>query len=110
MSLWALSDYTTAQIIETFYQKLNQDAPKDEAMQDAKLNFLKSATRVTSAPAYWAGLVIIGNHEKIDLTKLKKDSGNNYLSYIILAALLIILVFLINAFLDKRQTNKQINA
>lgn len=109
MSLWALSDYTTAQIIETFYQKLNTNTPKDEAMQEAKLRFLESATRVTSAPAYWAGLVIIGNHEKIDLSKLKKDSNSNYLNYILLAILLLILIFLANVFLDKIQKNKQIN-
>jgi CHAT domain-containing protein len=59
VSLWAVADRTTAQLMSTFYQELrrsNGDVPR--ALQRAQLSLLESEK--TSAPFYWAPFIGIG--------------------------------------------------
>ena len=43
--------------------------PKDEALQQAKLSYLAQSNGRTSAPQYWAGLVLIGDTTSIKIDK-----------------------------------------
>jgi CHAT domain-containing protein/tetratricopeptide (TPR) repeat protein len=59
-SLWNINDRATAGFMGHFYRYLNQGKSKDEALQSAKLDMLKSSFR---HPFYWAAFVVIGDSQ-----------------------------------------------
>lgn len=61
MSLWQVSDYATATIMEGFYTALGQGKPKDVSLREAKLHYLAGADDIKSHPFYWAGFVLQGD-------------------------------------------------
>ena len=84
-SLWKIDEKASSEIIEFFYENIKDGLPKDKALQQAKLNYIKNAEGRTIAPQYWAGLVLIGNTTPIDLTA----SSSTIIWYILSALLLI---------------------
>ena len=66
-SLWQIDEESSTKIIQSFYDNLAKGLDKDEALRQAKLTYLASAEGRTSAPQYWAGLVLIGDTSPIDL-------------------------------------------
>jgi CHAT domain-containing protein len=67
MSLWPVDDQSTSTIMKDFYSGLSNNLSKDEALRQAKLNYLKNADEVKANPFYWAGFVSIGNTNPIQL-------------------------------------------
>jgi CHAT domain-containing protein/Tfp pilus assembly protein PilF len=59
VSLWAVSDISTAQLMKDFYQQLVNKVPKAAALREAKLRMLNGGSE-TRHPYYWAPFVIIG--------------------------------------------------
>ena len=70
MSLWKVPDNTTREIMVEFYKNLKKGQPKDEALRNAKLHYLKhhEAEEELQNPLYWAGFVAVGNMTPIDMT------------------------------------------
>ncbi|WP_299547059.1 CHAT domain-containing tetratricopeptide repeat protein [Seonamhaeicola sp.] len=68
-SLWNIDEQSSTQIVGYLYENLLKGMTKDEALQKAKLNYLKNARGRALAPQYWAGLVLIGNTSAIPLSK-----------------------------------------
>lgn len=70
MSLWKVPDNTTSEIMIEFYKNLKKRQPKDEALRNAKLHYLKhhEAEEDLQNPFYWAGFVAVGNMKPIDMT------------------------------------------
>lgn len=61
-SLWSVNDKSTAEIMIDFYRQLKKGKAKDEALQIAKLNYLKKKRDVNAIdPFFWAGFVAIGD-------------------------------------------------
>lgn len=60
-TLWRVDDHATYRLTELFFEKLKQGLPKDEALQRAKLEYLKSAAGRQQLPPFWAGLELIGD-------------------------------------------------
>ena len=56
-TLWSIDDASTAEIMNQFYQQLNQGMSKAKALQQAQLAFLTREKR----PFFWASFVLIGN-------------------------------------------------
>jgi CHAT domain-containing protein len=73
MSVWQIDEKTSARIVEDFYQNLSEGMPKNEALRQAKLKYLKENPGELSAPYYWAGMVLLG-----DVKALESASGFNY--------------------------------
>ena len=67
VSLWQVNDESTSYIMQKFYQKLAQGLPKDEALQQAKLVYLKHAKGITAHPAFWAPFIQLGDSRPIKL-------------------------------------------
>jgi CHAT domain-containing protein len=65
MSLWQIDEKTSSFIIEDFYKNLADGMPKNTALREAKLTYLKSANDEMSAPYFWAGMVLVGNTDPI---------------------------------------------
>lgn len=59
--LWKIDDQASAEIIASFYRYLQKGETKPEALRRAKLDYLAHAEGRTTAPVYWAGLVIMGD-------------------------------------------------
>ncbi|MEM8566812.1 MAG: CHAT domain-containing protein [Bacteroidota bacterium] len=80
MSLWPVPDYTTAEIMESFYRHMNQGMEISSALRQAKLDFLANTDSNLQHPFYWAGFVI--NSDKWS------NESNNWI--LILTALIVI--------------------
>jgi len=63
-TLWQANDQSTKKTIVEFYKNLEKGKAKDEALQQAKLHYLKNNEDVH--PFYWANLVVIGNTKPIE--------------------------------------------
>lgn len=98
-SLWEVPDLATQQIMQDFYKYLSKGQVKSEALQNAKLKYLKKHVGSKLAqPYYWAGFVIYGEDKAISNT----NSGLYW-------CLLLFLVIVITAsvfFVKRRQSNK----
>ncbi|HRI58597.1 MAG TPA: CHAT domain-containing protein [Saprospiraceae bacterium] len=64
-SLWSVSDSKTKDLMIDFYKNLRKGMLKDDALRQAKLDFLKRNRGQAAHPFYWAGFVGIGNMEKV---------------------------------------------
>ncbi len=95
-SLWQIDEQSSVKIIENFYQYLKDGLPKDEALRNAKLDYIATAKGRTTSPQYWAGLVLIG-----DTTSIKFSTESSNTIYWVIAALLSVLLIF---FIYKKQT------
>lgn len=73
MTLWELSDKTSIAIMQNFYQNLAAGQNKAQALQQAKISFLKNTAPRAAHPFFWASFVSIGNQMPIPL-----DSKTNW--------------------------------
>ena len=64
MSLWQADDDVTKQIMESFYQNLEDGMAKPEAIRMAKLDYLMSGKKLH--PHFWAPFILIGDGQPID--------------------------------------------
>ena len=63
-SLWKANDRSTAIIIRKFHEYLQKGYSRSEALQKAKLDYIKSED-VRKTPNYWAHLILIGDTEPL---------------------------------------------
>ncbi len=72
MSLWQVSDFSTAQIMQKFYQNLAESQRKSEALRNAKFHYLelvKDNKDLFSHPFFWGAFVNLGDDSVIQLNK-----------------------------------------
>lgn len=62
-SLWSVEDKDTYKLTELFHHYLNEGLPKDEALRQAKLEFIEHNENVN--PYSWAGFILIGDSSEI---------------------------------------------
>jgi len=60
-SLWPVDEQSASFITGKFIENLAAKMPAGDALQQAKLQYLLQADGRTKAPAYWAGLVLMGD-------------------------------------------------
>ncbi|UCC39519.1 MAG: CHAT domain-containing protein, partial [Candidatus Aminicenantes bacterium] len=63
MTLWAVNDQASYQLIERFYDHLRSSQSIMNALRKAKLEMIES--NILSHPYYWAGFIVTGNANKI---------------------------------------------
>jgi CHAT domain-containing protein len=56
-TLWSVDDLSTTQIMNQFYEELNNGVPIAKAIQKAQLTFLNQEKR----PYFWAPFILLGN-------------------------------------------------
>jgi CHAT domain-containing protein/tetratricopeptide (TPR) repeat protein len=69
VSLWQVNDQATAQLMVDFYQQLATGIPKDEALQQVKINYLHSAEGVAAHPAFWAAFIQLGDTRPVFISQ-----------------------------------------
>lgn len=65
MTLWTVEDQSGSNLMSNFYRYLSQGFEKDDALRQAKLQYLKSADALKSHPYFWSGYVTMGNVEPL---------------------------------------------
>ncbi|MEM6699857.1 MAG: CHAT domain-containing protein, partial [Bacteroidota bacterium] len=64
-SLWKAEDQSTYQIMVQLYKMLREGKDKDEALRQAKLDFLAESEQQYTHPFYWGTFVLIGNEKAL---------------------------------------------
>ena len=67
MALWKIDEHASAMIMESFIRYIKKGIPTDEALRNAKLDYLKQAEGRLTDPCYWSGMVLMGVPETIKL-------------------------------------------
>jgi CHAT domain-containing protein len=67
MSLWSIDEKVSSEIIARFYEHLADGLPKHEALRQAKLDHLNTATDELALPYYWAGMVLVGDVSPVEV-------------------------------------------
>jgi CHAT domain-containing protein len=65
-TLWSVNDQATFQIVERFYKNLQDGLKKDEALQQAKLDFIENGSDLTAHPFLWSPYIMIGDTDELD--------------------------------------------
>lgn len=68
MSLWEVDDKATAPLMADFYKHLAQNQPLDQAMQQAKLEYISTHKKQQAAPFYWAAFNTWGNVKPLEVS------------------------------------------
>lgn len=66
VSLWPASDKSTPELMKYFYQNLKEGQAKDEALNNARKEYLKNAVGKAKHPFYWGGFVLIGDNQPLE--------------------------------------------
>lgn len=64
MSLWQVDDESTRQIMRGFYTHLKNGKSTDEALRQAKLDYLETGRK--NYPFYWSAFIFMGEHDGLD--------------------------------------------
>jgi hypothetical protein len=64
-TLWRVFSTYTDELYQDFFDNMSQKQPKDIALKNAQVAFLRKATPHAQLPMAWASLVLIGNTEPI---------------------------------------------
>lgn len=64
-TLWEVPDQATRLLTTYFMEALEEGQSKSEALRTAKLRYLDEQPGRISTPAYWGGLILLGNHHPI---------------------------------------------
>lgn len=86
-TLWSVENQPTYQLTELFYRYLADGLPKDEALQQAKKEFIQQGSRADQLPNHWAGFLLIGNAEPLKQEKSLQNWGLLFAVLVLLAAI-----------------------
>ena len=101
-TLWSVEDRTGADLMTGFYKSLNRGNTKDKALQEAKLNYLKTATQKQSHPHFWAGYVGIGDPAPLFSNKTKT-------LIIVIVVLVVLIASAVIIFIKRKKLNRKGN-
>ncbi len=96
-TLWKADDQATGQISTAMHQYLQEGYAKDEALRQAKLDYLAQADVRFRNPFYWANFIFIGDPSPI--------FQHNYWWWYI-AGLLVIIACLLSVYYARRKRNR----
>ena len=68
-SLWSLDNFSTFKLTELFYKYLSLGMPADVSLQQAKLEFINSSSKLNQLPYFWACTVLVGKDYTIQIVE-----------------------------------------
>lgn len=74
VSLWQVNDQSTAVIMNYFYEYIADGLPKDVALRQAKLDYLKIANKIAGHPAFWSPFIQLGNTSSVKISRKRSVS------------------------------------
>lgn len=100
-TLWSVENKSIYELTELFYDQMEKEIPLDIALQQAQIEWLKTASKSDQLPYSWAGMVLVGNAERVDMGLSKNTM------YILIASISGILV-LLGFYLKKRLVKRKL--
>lgn len=100
---WNAPDYATKELMTLFYSNLNDGMSKSKAMQQAQIEYLtndKISSPTIRSPFFWASWAVYGNDDPLHMSTSILDF-DSWKSYLLLAVLGILLIFMIKYFSKK---------
>ncbi len=94
MSMWSVDDCATSDIMIAFYKNLYEGYSKDEALNNARIEYLEKTTKTKAHPYYWAAFVAFGDMETIKIS----DSSDWLLYSGLLLLVIVIFIFIKRTF------------
>lgn len=91
LTLWPVDDEQTGTLIEYFYKHVAKGLDMDEALYQAKKNYLDEARGELKHPYYWSGLIYYGSEAGLSQSSVMKKT----IVYCIAGAGLLVLVWLL---------------
>lgn len=88
MSLWEVNDRFGALVVDKFYYYLSEGMSKNKALHLAKTEVLAQGNALYAHPYYWAGLVLMGENEKLQFLERKKTD----IYLIVISGLLLMII------------------
>jgi CHAT domain-containing protein len=88
-TLWSVENEPIYALTKLFYTELGKELPLDIALQNAQNEWLKTASPDDQLPYAWAGMVLVGNADPVDM------GIRRMLGYTIAGTLIVIVIFLI---------------
>jgi CHAT domain-containing protein/Flp pilus assembly protein TadD len=89
VSLWEVNDKYTSKLMTLFYKKLSEGLEKDEALRQAKIDFIKN---YSPNPYFWSSFVLSGNINKININE--RDSAYPLIAGLLLIVALTVILFM----------------
>jgi CHAT domain-containing protein len=99
MTLWAVEDQSGSILMSKFYSNLVEGMEIDEALQEAKLQYLQEADQLSAHPYLWSGYVSIGSTDAI----IKRSWDTVYILLVAFLVLLPLVWFFIKKRLSRRR-------
>jgi CHAT domain-containing protein/Flp pilus assembly protein TadD len=87
VSLWQVNDYATSEIMKNFYENLANGMKVDQALRQAKLQYMKTAVGIMAHPAFWSPFIQIGKTQPISI----KTKGGGLMLWIIGGAIFLLI-------------------
>ena len=67
VNLWQANDAVSKKIMIDLYKGLKAKLPKDIALQQAQLSYLKQTTSEGATPFFWANFVVMGDVSPLEI-------------------------------------------
>jgi CHAT domain-containing protein/Tfp pilus assembly protein PilF len=96
MTLWAIEDVSSMEIVTRFYENLKEGMKKDEALREAKINYLNNADQLRSHPYFWAAYVQIGDNSSLTL-------HNRMKSYYMAGGIALLIILIVTGILWRKK-------
>lgn len=64
-TLWPVEDISGSRIMKSYYTYLSDGYPKNEALRQAKLDYIQTTSPSFVSPGYWAAYTLMGNTDAI---------------------------------------------
>lgn len=90
-SLWQVEDKTMKDITVGFYKYLSKGFSKEKALQQSKIDYLKSADKYKSQAFYWSGIILQGNVEDLELSTTAISKYSMWIALLLMIAALIVI-------------------
>jgi CHAT domain-containing protein len=91
-NLWSIDNVSTYQLTELFYKYLAKGLPAAQALQKAKIDFIRKSTKQRTIPYYWAATILTGKSEVLS----ESGFGKIWISVPAIVLLLIIAMYVYN--------------
>jgi CHAT domain-containing protein len=92
MTLWKVDEKTSAEVVTLFYKNLAKGMSKSEALQKAKIDYLRNAPSNLAHPYFWAGMTLVGDSQPV------VPASNRWKWIALIAAGLILSAFMLRRF------------
>ncbi|MCF8346318.1 MAG: CHAT domain-containing protein, partial [Bacteroidales bacterium] len=79
MTLWQVSDQSSAQLMSHFYKHLKRGKNKKNALRKAKLDYISSSDNLKSNPYFWSAFMMVGDNNPLYKNNNFKYLGGTFL-------------------------------